>query len=216
MRRHLSYANVAATLALVFAMSGGALAANHYLINSANQISPKVLKKLKGGTGKTGASGAAGATGATGAQGPGGKEGTPGKEGLKGEKGEPGPLVNTLPSGKTIRGDYYIDNEAAKAGEFASDSLSFVFPLSAAPTAHVILKGETPPAECPGTAADPQAQPGNLCVYEGDDTNRASVDVRDETTGVDGKTNPYGVGVWEKSTAIGESISGGTWAVTAP
>jgi hypothetical protein len=28
MRRHLSYANVAATIALVFAMSGGALAAN--------------------------------------------------------------------------------------------------------------------------------------------------------------------------------------------
>ena len=52
MRRRLSYANVTATLALVFAMSGGALAANHYLINSTKQISPKVLKKL---TGKPGA-----------------------------------------------------------------------------------------------------------------------------------------------------------------
>ena len=30
MRKRLSYANVTATLALVFAMSGGALAANHY------------------------------------------------------------------------------------------------------------------------------------------------------------------------------------------
>jgi hypothetical protein len=28
-RRHLNYANVVATLALVFAMSGGALAASH-------------------------------------------------------------------------------------------------------------------------------------------------------------------------------------------
>jgi len=28
-RRHLSYANVVATMALVFAMSGGALAATH-------------------------------------------------------------------------------------------------------------------------------------------------------------------------------------------
>jgi hypothetical protein len=76
MRRHLSYANVAATLALVFAMSGGALAAKHYLINSTNQINPKVLKKLRGlkgpagAAGKTGATGAAGATGATGLQGP--------------------------------------------------------------------------------------------------------------------------------------------------
>jgi hypothetical protein len=63
MRRHLTYANVAATLALVFAMTGGALAAKHYLINSTSQISPKVLKKLRGATGKTGASGAQGRTG---------------------------------------------------------------------------------------------------------------------------------------------------------
>jgi hypothetical protein len=45
-RRHLSYANVTATLALVFAMTGGALAANHYLLTSTKQISPKVLKQL--------------------------------------------------------------------------------------------------------------------------------------------------------------------------
>jgi len=76
-RRHLNYANVVATLALVFAMSGGALAAKHYLINSTKQINPKVLKKLKGNTGKTGA---AGAIGATGKEGPPGKEGAPGKD----------------------------------------------------------------------------------------------------------------------------------------
>jgi hypothetical protein len=76
MRRHLTYANVAATLALVFAMSGGALAAKHYLINSTRQINPKVLRKLKGARGKTGATGAQGkqggqgAAGTTGAQGP--------------------------------------------------------------------------------------------------------------------------------------------------
>ncbi len=45
-RRHLSYANVTATLALVFAMTGGAFAANHYLLTSTKQISPKVLKQL--------------------------------------------------------------------------------------------------------------------------------------------------------------------------
>ena len=63
MRRRLSYANVTATLALVFAMSGGAMAANHYLITSTKQINPKVLKKLTGKTGKTGANGANGANG---------------------------------------------------------------------------------------------------------------------------------------------------------
>jgi hypothetical protein len=47
MRKHLSYANVVATLALVFAMSGGALAAKHYLLNSVGQINPRVLKSLR-------------------------------------------------------------------------------------------------------------------------------------------------------------------------
>jgi hypothetical protein len=54
LRRHLNYANVVATFALLFAMSGGALAANHYLVNSTKQINPKVLKKLKGNAGKVG------------------------------------------------------------------------------------------------------------------------------------------------------------------
>ena len=81
MRRHLNYANVTATLALVFAMGGGALAANHYLINSTKQINPKVLKKLKGNAGKTGAKGASGAAGATG---PGGATGPQGNGGPAG------------------------------------------------------------------------------------------------------------------------------------
>jgi len=81
MRRHLTYANVAATLALVFAMTGGALAANHYLINSTKQINPKVLKKLRGARGRTGAPGAPGAHGAAGAP------GTPGGTGREGPRG---------------------------------------------------------------------------------------------------------------------------------
>jgi hypothetical protein len=96
MRRRLSYANVTATLALVFAMSGGALAANHYLITSTKQVSPKVLKKLTGKAGKAGtngANGAAGATGITGAQGLQGKEGPQGKTGEKGQTGEAGTTV---------------------------------------------------------------------------------------------------------------------------
>jgi hypothetical protein len=81
MRRRLSYANVVATLALVFAMSGGALAANHYLINSTKQINPKVRKALTGKTGKTGATGPAGPAGPTGATGGTGAAGSPGTPG---------------------------------------------------------------------------------------------------------------------------------------
>jgi hypothetical protein len=92
-KRHVSYANIAATLALLFAMSGGALAANHYLIDSTKDIKPSVLKKLKGragkpgAVGKTGATGVAGATGAIGPSGPQGKEGIEGKAGTAGSAG---------------------------------------------------------------------------------------------------------------------------------
>ena len=55
----MTYANIVATLALVFAMAGGAAAASHYLITSTKQISPKVLKELN----KPGAKGAPGTAG---------------------------------------------------------------------------------------------------------------------------------------------------------
>lgn len=83
-RRHLSYANIIATLALLFAMSGGALAAKHYLINSTKQINPSVLKKLKGKTGSTGRSGGAGVSGAAGVSGSPGPAGSPGAPGANG------------------------------------------------------------------------------------------------------------------------------------
>jgi hypothetical protein len=89
LRRHLSYANVVATLALVFAMSGGALAASHYLINSTKQINPKVLGALKG-TGKAGSAGAQGPAGPQGTPGAQGQPGAPGQPGGPGERGPPG------------------------------------------------------------------------------------------------------------------------------
>jgi hypothetical protein len=91
-RKHLSYANVVATMALVFAMSGGALAASHYLITRTTQIKPSVLKKLKGSTGPAGPKGSTGAQGAPGAA---GSPGTPGANGLEGPPG-PGAKVTTL------------------------------------------------------------------------------------------------------------------------
>ena len=90
--RRLSYANIVATVALVFSMSGGALAASHYLVNSTKQINPKVLKKLRGDAGPTGAAGRAGATGpaGAGATGPAGSEGPRGTAGPRGSQGPAG------------------------------------------------------------------------------------------------------------------------------
>jgi hypothetical protein len=75
-RRRLTYANVAATLALVLAIGGGsAYAAKQYLVSSTKQIAPNVLKKLHGASGTNGTNGANGATGATGATGTAGTNG---------------------------------------------------------------------------------------------------------------------------------------------
>ena len=63
-------------------MSGGALAANHYLITSTKQVSPKVLKKLKGNRGARGKTGPQGVQGPTGAQ---------GRRGATGAQGSAGP-----------------------------------------------------------------------------------------------------------------------------
>src|ERR1700676_2132687 len=81
--KRTSYANVAATLALVLAIGGGtAAAASSYLVTSTQQIKPNVLKALrgqrgprgfrgfKGANGTNGTNGAKGSTGATGATGP--------------------------------------------------------------------------------------------------------------------------------------------------
>jgi hypothetical protein len=102
-RKHLTYANVVATLALLFAMTGGAYAATHYLINSTKQINPRVLRALEGASGsagKSGANGSNGATGATGPSGPQGKEGATGPQGKEGPQGPEGQPGKEGPQGK--------------------------------------------------------------------------------------------------------------------
>jgi hypothetical protein len=213
-RRHLSYANVVATVALVFAMSGGALAASHYLINSTRQINPKVLKKLKGRAGARGPIGPQGPTGAT------------GRTGLEGPRGEPGPLLATLPSGKTLYGAYSITGYAVgEANDRASTQVSLSIPLAAAPSKSVLVPygGPNPDStRCPGTAVSPAASPGTLCVYEGQRSNAGGTKicaVAFETlcgTGTEGSADRFGAGVITFAEANGVYLSWGTWAVTAP
>jgi len=125
-RARLTYANVVATLALVFAMAGGAAAASHYLITSSKQISPKVLKELKkpgpkGATGAGGPAGPAGATGPAGANGSSGAAGATGKEGPQGVQGPEGKLAGNTPR-------WHATSEAGPAGSPVKTAL-----LEAAP-----------------------------------------------------------------------------------
>jgi hypothetical protein len=95
MKPRITYANVAATLALFFALGGSAVAAKHYLINSTSQVKPSVLAKLKG---KTGARGATGKEGPQGKKGLKARKGLKVRKGLKAKKGRKAPLVLSRPS----------------------------------------------------------------------------------------------------------------------
>lgn len=87
LKPRLTYANVVATLAMVFAMTGGAYAASKFLITSTKQIKPSVLAQLKGKAGRAGAPGAQGPAGPGGAQGPAGAKGENGAPGTNGKDG---------------------------------------------------------------------------------------------------------------------------------
>lgn len=84
-RRRITWGNVAMTFALVFAMGGGAYAAKKVIITSTKQISPKVLKSLRGKAGPIGPIGPQGPQGPAGAN---GKDGVPGANGKDGAPGE--------------------------------------------------------------------------------------------------------------------------------
>jgi hypothetical protein len=94
-KRRPSMTTVIACLALFFALGGTAIAAQHYLITSTNQIKPSVLAKLKGGMGAIGAAGPAGPAGAAGPAGSTGSEGPAGPQGKTGFTGPQGPAGAT-------------------------------------------------------------------------------------------------------------------------
>ena len=123
--------------------------------------------------------------------------------------------TTTLPEGQTLRGYYFIGGTADAASELGFDSITFAHALTSAPTSHFIEEGASPPAECPGTAEAPEADPGHLCVFEGSATNAGA---RNTNTfiGADGTATAYGTGIFVRSVVAGTFLSTGTWAVTAP
>lgn len=209
-RKRLTYANVVATLALVFAMSGGALAASNYLITSTKQISPKVIKKLKGRAGKAGPAGPAGPTGK---EGPPGKEGAAGKEGPPGKEGAPGlSALSTLPAGQSESGPVGAAETNGTKDHDILDTVQFQVPLPAAlEGSHVIFTTTSGTTHCSGPG---HAEEGYLCVYiayEGNVETPVDLDLADTEPGA----ATEGIGLFWAIAENGEAWAEGSYTVTA-
>jgi Collagen triple helix repeat (20 copies) len=237
-RKRLTYANVAMTLALVFAMGGGAYAAKRYLITSTKQISPKVLNALKGKTGPAGAAGAQGAQGPQGAQGLKGETGAAGsagkgEKGEKGETGEKGPqgppgatgFTKTLPSKETETGTWAYSLVAGEAEVSQQVPISFAIPLAEelpGSKVHYIKAGEGSTTDCPGSVTIPTALAGNLCVYAAElgPEEAFQVPPPERIANPSGPGEPGNTGAGKTGAILSFVIAKlkigyGTWAVTA-
>jgi hypothetical protein len=201
--------NIIALLALFLALGGTSFAAAS-LINGKNikahsiaksKLTNKAIKQLKGN------------------RGPAGPPGAQGSQGVQGVQGPPGPITGDLPAGVTLRGNYMVAGN--NGGSTIHSAVSFGLRLSAAPTVNYVTVGATPPAACPGTVTNPQAAPGNLCVYEVEADNVTSFrGVCDaETSGclATPTTNRDGFAVYALIQSAGSPLFVfGSWAVTAP
>jgi hypothetical protein len=224
-----------AVIALVFAMLGGAYAATG--LNSKQKKEVKSIAKSFQGSGPAGAQGPAGAkgdNGSNGAQGPKGDTGAVGPQGPQGKQGIQGPpgkdgetgFTKTLPPGGTETGVWFVGPNDPQP---SMSSLSFNIPLAEAPEElhFVNLEKEeetptpigegivpvTPPVNCLGSAEEPKALPGHVCVYLG-----AELQGEPELGfyGTKELTALYTSGAtFAYIGDIGEAAHG-TWAVTAP
>jgi hypothetical protein len=234
---------IVAILALVAALGGGAYAATGGGAG-ASKSKPKGLTKaqvlaLIKQNQTTGLAGPAGAIGPAGVPGP---AGTTGKEGTTGPAG---PFLEVLPSGKTLKGEWGTGGGIEGGGleptfGTAVATVSFSFPLSSAPTLNYIFKEpegggsvfglslsgsgvigvlteSEAKANCPGSAGEPNAKAGNLCLYANQETLQEA-------------KSPFSQAAWagskyDQPTKFGANVAfrffetegtvAGTWAVTA-
>lgn len=206
LRARLTYANVIATVALFLALGGTSYAA---LKLPKNSVGSKQLKRNAVTSAKVKA-GSLLTSDFRSSQ----RSRLRGPAGAKGAQGAPGPVTGSLPSGATARGVYNVDFEPEAAGEISGGSISFGLRLASKPTVSVLGIGAAPTASCPGTATNPEAARGVLCVYKLAETN-ATFFVCDLDC-VEGVAERYGATLYLHATLDSRAFSEGSWAVTAP
>ena len=159
-----------------------------------------------------------------------------GGKGEKGDAGETG-FTETLPPGKTETGTWSffytrLHSEEEEPYELRRVPISFPIPLATPPSTnecgvdgsrcqvHRVAERQTGSGPCAGgTALEPKAAPGNLCIYEGDMTSSAEGEnfYLSPSGGTEVGESGLLWAVFLTPGAIGTEAEGyGSWAVTAP
>jgi hypothetical protein len=230
LRSKLTFANVMVVILTFIVLGGGAYAMSSL---PANSVGTKQLKNGAVTQKKISLAAQEVLRGARGPQGERGPEGPRGEQGPRGNGVAPG---GTIPAGVTLRGAAVTSAGSASVGEASSGTgVSFGgFQLPSRPIANVVPAGGEPTTACPGSAEEPEAASGNLCVYitsalpagSGQvlvtDPGRLSsdglnynVNTEANTTTGDGKVARYGFRlVWAAGTNTNVAQFRGSWAAT--
>jgi hypothetical protein len=138
--------------------------------------------------------------------------------GPQGTQGPAGGFLPTLPSGQVMNGVYGGVISTTATGDYVADNQTFPYALPSDMVAtHYIKVGDPAIAECPGTAAAPDASPGHLCLFEANSANRSGTPViLNPASSTSTLTNwRLGFMVYSNSSAAGASWIFGSYAVRA-
>jgi hypothetical protein len=149
---------------------------------------------------------------------PAGPPGAQGPPGPQGPQGPPGAFTETLGSGMTLRGYWAVSGFGALTHY---DSISFLSQLPSRPDYPIVVPKEgSPSAACPGTAANPDAAPGKLCIYVARLFNVEHVGTVDAIGDTSPGASRFGTAIYVSANSTNPSnfqfVGEGTWAVTAP
>ncbi len=133
---------------------------------------------------------------------------------FQGNPGNDGNFSTTLQGGQQIVGYFSCAGTATTAFELAHGSTSFITQLPSTPAVEkVSLNAST--TNCPGTAANPSAAAGFLCLYEGISNNIIGWNSSTHEE-LDGSATTEGFAVICRSSAAGDYFVQGSWAYKAP
>jgi hypothetical protein len=209
---------IIAVVALVAAFTSSAFAGatEWKLTKSEVKEVKKIAKKYAGEDGAPGAQGPPGPAGAKGDAGSPGAKGATGPQGVTGPEGPAGPTETTLPFEETLTGVWAFSGQGIGRTEY----VPITFPLRVTPApaefenSTNLVEGNKFTEECPGTLSDPEAAPGEFCLYVKEIKNANGF----PNLGINGNSADRSSGVIAQffiQTDTGEGWGNGTWAVTA-